>query len=454
MPFDDRDFPGLPRGERSISPHSRRIVALWLYAIAFMILVMVALGGATRLTGSGLSIMEWAPVTGALPPLNEAEWERLFDLYKRIPQYGLLNDGLTLDGFRQIFWLEWVHRLWGRLIGAAFTIPLIWFALTHRIDRRLFPRLVAFFVLGGLQGTVGWFMVASGFEPGSVAVAPVRLVLHLALALILYAAVLWTALTLRPPGPRIAEPSAALQAFAWGTLGLTAATIVAGGFVAGLRAGLTYNTFPLMDGQLIPDGYADLEPFARNMIENIATVQFNHRLLASITLLAATGLTIVAWPYRSQLGWRTGFAGCAAGLQYILGVGTLLLVVPIDLAVLHQVGATILLTSVLLIVHASRPLVARPDVPGIGGAGIGGAGIGLPGRVRWWARGGKPSGASYAWPNGFPNGIRALIRNGLPGGRPGGKPGGRGHGQNVRGIPPYRSVTPSASPPGTEDSKS
>ena len=165
MPFDDRDFPNLPKGERATSPRSRRMVAIWLYGIAGMILVMVALGGATRLTGSGLSIMEWAPIMGAIPPWSDAEWHRLYALYQQIPQYDLVNDGFGLAGFKRIFWLEWTHRLWGRLIGAAFLIPLVWFAVTGRLERRLAPRLVGFFVLGGLQGAVGWFMVESGFFP-------------------------------------------------------------------------------------------------------------------------------------------------------------------------------------------------------------------------------------------------------------------------------------------------
>jgi cytochrome c oxidase assembly protein subunit 15 len=319
-----------------------------------MILVMVGLGGATRVTGSGLSIMEWAPVTGTIPPLTDAEWQRLFALYQQTPQYSLLNDGFGLAGFKHIFWLEWTHRLWGRLMGAAFVLPLAWFALTGRLERRLVPRLVGILVLGGLQGGVGWFMVESGLFPDATAVAPVRLVAHLVLALILYGTVLWTALSLLPPRPRVIEASRLLKALAWATLGLVALTIVAGGLVAGLHAGLVYNTFPLMDGQLVPDGYADLDPFAGDLITNIPTVQFNHRVLASLTLLSAAGLAIAAWPFRDRLGWRAGFVAGAVLAQYALGVMTLLLVVPPGLAILHQLGATILLTSVLVIAHAVR----------------------------------------------------------------------------------------------------
>jgi cytochrome c oxidase assembly protein subunit 15 len=359
MPFDDRDFPNLPKGERATSPRSRRLVAIWLYGVAGMILVMVALGGATRLTGSGLSIMEWAPLTGIVPPLSETEWRRLYALYQQIPQYGLVNDGFGLAGFKQIFWLEWAHRLWGRLIGAAFVLPLLWFALTGRLERRLLPRLAMFLVLGGLQGAVGWFMVESGFFLDATAVAPARLVVHLLLALILYGAVLWTAFTLLPPGPRIGDAGRRLRGLAWTALGLVVLTIAAGGFVAGLHAGLAYNTFPLMDGRFVPDGYAALEPFARNLVANIPAVQFNHRVLATLTLLSVSVLTIAAWPYRDRLGWRIGFVAAAASVQYALGVTTLLLVVPAGLAVLHQVAATILLTSVLLIAHATSFVPGR-----------------------------------------------------------------------------------------------
>jgi cytochrome c oxidase assembly protein subunit 15 len=363
MPFDDRDFPNLPKGERAISPRSRRQVAVWLYCIAGMILVMIALGGATRVTGSGLSIMEWAPIMGAVPPLSEAEWQRLYTLYQQTPQYSLVNDGFGLAGFKGIFWLEWVHRLWGRLIGAAFLIPLVWFTLTGRLERRMMVRLAGFLVLGGLQGAVGWFMVESGFFADSTAVEPVRLVAHLSLALILYGLVLWTALTLLPPRPRVIEATHALKILCWATIGMVALTIVAGGLVAGLHAGLTYNTFPLMDGQWVPDGYADLQPFAHNLIANIAAVQFNHRVLATLTLLMASALAIAAWPRRDRLGWRVGFVAGAVSLQYALGVTTLLLVVPAALAVSHQACATLLLTSVLLVAHAIRH--AAQPVPGV-----------------------------------------------------------------------------------------
>ena len=247
-----------------------------------MLLVMVALGGATRLTGSGLSIMEWAPLMGTLPPLSEAEWQRLYALYQQVPQYSLVNQGFGIEGFKGIFWLEWTHRLWGRLIGIAFLLPLIWFAVRGAIDGRLARRLGLLFLLGGLQGAIGWFMVASGFAADSTAVSPYRLVVHLTMALVLYSVIFWTALGLwRDAAPARVQPAPpALRRLSVAVLHLVALTVLAGGFVAGMRAGLTYNTFPLMDDRVVPEGYWAM-PGLRNLAENIPAVQFNHRLLAT-----------------------------------------------------------------------------------------------------------------------------------------------------------------------------
>jgi cytochrome c oxidase assembly protein subunit 15 len=357
MPFDVREFPGASARDRAASRYNRRLVAGWLFAVAGMILIMIGLGGATRLTGSGLSIMEWAPIMGALPPLGDAEWNRLFDLYRKIPQYGLVNEGFGLDGFKRIFWLEWTHRFWGRLIGLAFIVPLLWFGLTKRLDRRLLPAMAVLFVLGGLQGGVGWFMVRSGFLADSTAVSAYRLVVHLALALLLYGAIVWTGLSVlrQPTAPIAAARKMTLLA---GTVcALVSLTILAGGFVAGLHAGLQYNTFPLMDGRLIPAGYADLHPFLLNLTENVAAVQFDHRLLATATLLAvAVTLTVGS---RAPLGrsgrlWLYALAGAALA-QYVIGIATLLWVVPVALGTAHQIGATLLLTASLGLLHAHWP---------------------------------------------------------------------------------------------------
>ena len=265
-----------------------------------MILVMVSLGGATRLTGSGLSIMEWAPILGSLPPVSDAEWQRLFGLYQQIPQYHLVNDGFGIEGFKSIFWLEWIHRFWGRMMGLALALPLVVFWARGMLSGRLLRRLGLLLVLGGLQGGVGWFMVASGFEADRTAVSPYRLVMHLALALTLYGCVLWTAMGL---GARRAVTSSSwLRPASVGLVGLVALTILAGGFVAGLKAGLTYNSFPLMDGALVPAGYAALRPVWLNLFENVAAVQFDHRLLATLTALS--GLGVAVWGLRDRTAPR------------------------------------------------------------------------------------------------------------------------------------------------------
>ncbi len=328
-----------------VAAHHRSRVATWMFVVAAMIFVMIVLGGATRLTGSGLSIMEWAPIMGTLPPLSDAEWQRLFGLYQKIPQYELLNKNMDIGGFQRIFLLEYLHRLWGRLLGFAFLLPLIGFALIGAIPRRFIPRLVLLFLLGGLQGAVGWFMVASGFDADSTAVAPVRLVLHLVFALMLYAALLWIALGVLHPLRRVDRQ------WVWPALAvlLIALAITAGGFVAGLHAGLIYNSFPLMDGRLVPDGYAQLQPFWRNWLENIAAVQFNHRVLATLAFLAA--IAAAATIRRATPRAAFALAG-AALLQYALGIATLLLVVPIPAAILHQAMAVLLLTAAIVALHA------------------------------------------------------------------------------------------------------
>jgi cytochrome c oxidase assembly protein subunit 15 len=356
MPFDVRDFSDLPPEEKAASRRNRRLVAVWLFGVAFMILVMVVLGGVTRLTGSGLSIMEWAPISGILPPLNQADWQKLFDLYQQIPQYALVHEGFGLAGFKQIFWLEWVHRLWGRLIGLAFLGPLIWLWATGRIERRLRPRLTLLFVLGGLQGAVGWFMVASGFLPDTISVSPYRLVIHLVLALVLYAAIVWTGLDLLRPAAVTLAGARAIRQMTALCCALVALTIVAGGFVAGTHAGFDYNTFPLMSGDLVPDGYARLSPFLRNLAENIAAVQFDHRLLATLTaVVTATVVAVgVAVPRLRPVRGTILTLGATVALQYALGVTTLLLVVPVGLAAAHQAVSVLLLTAALATRHALR----------------------------------------------------------------------------------------------------
>lgn len=353
MPFDSRTLDAVP----AVAPATdRRALARFLLAVAGLVWVMVAIGGATRLTGSGLSIMEWAPLAGFLPPLSEAEWQRLYDLYRTIPQYALVNQGFGLDGFKEIFWLEWIHRFWGRLIGLAYVGGLAWFWLRGRIPPGLKPRLLLLLALGGLQGAIGWFMVASGFEADRTAVSPYRLVIHLGMAFLLYGVLVWTALSLLRPQPAQEAPPRGLRAWVHIAAGLAVAAMLAGGFVAGIRAGFDYNTFPLMEGRLVPQGYWGLEPGWKNLTANIAAVQFNHRLLATATLAAAAWAAVLAWRHLPRGRVRGAVAGLAiaVALQYALGVATLLAVVPVWLGTLHQAVAVLVLTGALLALHALR----------------------------------------------------------------------------------------------------
>jgi cytochrome c oxidase assembly protein subunit 15 len=363
-----------------------RPIAIWLLLCCAMIFAMVVIGGITRLTLSGLSITEWQPVVGILPPLSSAAWAAEFEKYRHIPQYRLINYGMSLDQFKTIYLWEYVHRLWGRLIGFAYALPFCYFALRGRVPRRLLAPLTSILLLGFLEGVLGWYMVESGLA-ARVEVSQYRLVAHLAVALSIYALTLWIALgLLQSPAPawrqRVAEAqprpgegggarlvtrpltptlspgggegvSGMWRRAAEVILGLVALTILAGGFVAGLHAGLTYNTFPLMDGSLVPAGYAQLQPFPRNWFENIAAVQFDHRLLAMTTFAAVLLLWLVGWraslPGPARLALNALLA--AAVLQFALGVATLLLVVPIPLAAAHQAGAILLLTAAIVLRH-------------------------------------------------------------------------------------------------------
>jgi cytochrome c oxidase assembly protein subunit 15 len=312
-----------------------------------MIFAKVVIGGVTRLTESGLSITEWKPAAGAIPPLSDAAWQEEFAKYQQIPQYRERNAGMTLAEFKTIFWWEFVHRLWGRLIGFVYAIPLLWFVVRGHVRGALAWRLAGIFVLGGLQGALGWYMVKSGLVD-RVSVSQYRLTAHLGLALLIYAATLWTALDLL-------RPSGAATRFSRGALAFAALvflTILAGGFVAGLDAGMSYNTFPLMDGHLVPRGYLDETPWWANLFENVAAVQFNHRVLAMTTLVCALGL---AFAGRASRAYGLALAtGGMALLQVALGISTLLLVVPIPLAAAHQAGAVALLTLALATAHAAR----------------------------------------------------------------------------------------------------
>jgi cytochrome c oxidase assembly protein subunit 15 len=343
-------------------PGNRRAVAAWLIGIAAMIFLMVVIGGVTRLTESGLSITEWKPVTGTLPPLTAADWQHEYELYKRIPEAQTVHLGITIEEFKRIFFWEYLHRLWGRLIGLAFALPLIWFAATRRLPIGFGPRLALIFALGALQGGVGWWMVASGLVDRTD-VSQYRLVAHLGLALVIYAAIVWTALDLLAPAPSGIAP-AALRRSAGALAALVFLTILSGGFMAGLDAGLTYNTFPLMDGRLFPTGYFLETPWWLNWFENVTAVQFNHRLLAISTFAAAVALWAF-WRPRTPVPLRLAldFLLAAALLQVSLGISTLLLVVPIPLAALHQAGAVLLLTAAVALRHTARRAPSPEHAP-------------------------------------------------------------------------------------------
>jgi cytochrome c oxidase assembly protein subunit 15 len=339
--------------ERQIA--ARRSIAVWLFAVAGLIAVMVVVGGLTRLTDSGLSITSWKPIHGALPPLSAAAWQEEFDAYKLIPQYQKMNKGMSLDEFKAIFWWEWSHRNMGRLIGVAFLVPFLIFLARRQIERALIPRLLALFVLGGLQGALGWFMVASGLTE-RVSVSQYRLVAHLGLALVIYAAILWTALPLwRGAWPMKVVPHR-LSGAAAAVLALVFFQILLGGFVAGLDAGLTYNTWPLMDGAFVPEGAYAYAPFWLAPFEDVTTVQFNHRIVAYVLTAAVVALWVA--------GRRQGLAGFGAAtanalfavlaFQVLVGIWTLLEVVPIWLGALHQFGAVVLLTAAVVHLFALR----------------------------------------------------------------------------------------------------
>jgi heme a synthase len=334
-----------------------RAIRLWLYAVAALVLAMVLVGGATRLTESGLSITEWRPVMGILPPLNDGDWREALAKYQAIPQYQALNAGMSLADFKFIYWWEWTHRLLGRLIGVAFLLPFLLFLWRGWIAPRMRPRLWFIFALGALQGAVGWWMVASGLSE-RIEVSQYRLATHLVLASVIYVALLWTAVRATAPVIRV---RAVTRAGALCLLVLVLAQIYLGALVAGLRAGYAYNTWPLIDGALIPNSARLFfqTPLWRNFFENILTVQFDHRMVAYLVLIGAAlhALDVVRHEKgRGRVGALALFA--ASALQVALGIATLLLVVPLPLALLHQAGAMLLLTVAAL--HAAN-VTARSD---------------------------------------------------------------------------------------------
>lgn len=332
------------------TPDRLKPVRIWLYVIALMVLAMVVVGGLTRLTESGLSITEWDPITGIVPPLTEADWQHEFELYQQIPQYQVLNQGMSLDEFKFIFFWEWFHRAWGRLIGVVFAVPFLVFLVQRRFTWNLAAPLAGLFVLGGLQGALGWWMVTSGLTT-LTSVSQYRLAAHLTAALLLFMALIWVARRLTP---RRTVADAQDRPAALILLLLVILQIGAGALVAGLDAGMAYNTWPLMDGALVPDGLGVIEPWWKNLFENALTVQFAHRTIAYVLVLFAGALWL--WR-RGQGGWLPRIA-LLVMLQVVLGIATLVLVVPLPLALGHQALAFMLAGAVVawLADMRTRPL--------------------------------------------------------------------------------------------------
>lgn len=304
-----------------------------------MIFIMALIGALTRLTESGLSITDWNPILGAIPPLNKSDWNKAFAAYQQIPQYQILNRGMTLTAFRHIYFWEWLHRLWGRLIGIVFAVPLIYFSLRQEIGKKTGLKLLGILGLGGLQGFIGWFMVESGLAVRTE-VSPYRLALHLSFALLIYALILWVALDLSALSRVMGTKS--LRRHGWFALALLALTIIWGALVAGLRAGEVYNTWPLMEGEFLPGAAFTIEPHWLNIFANTALVQFIHRWLGPMTALVIFAWVLRLWR-RDRSRWILAL-GIMAVLQVALGMTTLLTHVEIIVAVLHQAGAMTLLT--------------------------------------------------------------------------------------------------------------
>ena len=351
----------IDRATREVVEHvdadarDRHAVAAWLFFCCALLSALIVVGGVTRLTHSGLSITEWQPIVGTLPPLNDADWTDVFAKYRATPEYRQVNSGMTLDAFKSIFWWEYVHRLLGRAIGVAFLLPYLWFLVRRRIPRGYAGTLFAIFVLGGLQGALGWYMVQSGLVDDP-RVSPLRLTAHLGLAFLIFGAMFWVALSLSHPRP----PSASYPPLARFSIFLTALVylmVLAGGLVAGIRAGFAYNTFPLMNGQWVPPEILALDPWYRNFTYNIATVQFDHRVIGWALAL------LVPW-----FAWRVHVAPYAGSrarhaawlllallvVQVALGISTLLLSVPLPLAAAHQAGALLVFAAALNASHALR----------------------------------------------------------------------------------------------------
>ncbi len=329
-------------GVANKAERARPAIAVWLFASAFMVAAMIVIGGITRLTESGLSMVEWRPLVGWIPPIGDAEWQRVFDMYRQTPEYRDVNFWMGIDDFKTIFFWEYVHRVWGRLIGVVYAAPFLLFLVTGRIERAMVPRLALLLALGGVQGAIGWWMVTSGLVD-EARVSPYRLAVHLSMAFLILGLLLWTALDLvqRPAGGTRGQRIGAGH-----VLAAIAITIVLGAFVAGTDAGYAYNTFPMMDGQLVPPGYWSADLGWRTPFEHVPAVQFHHRWIAILTAVLAL---VFVWRNRARVaeGARLPITllGVAVVVQVALGIVTLLAGVPVWLGALHQFGAVALFSA-------------------------------------------------------------------------------------------------------------
>jgi len=334
-----------------VAQSNGRAVGVWLFVCCALVFAMIVLGGVTRLTHSGLSMVDWDPIMGIVPPMTETDWARVFERYKAFPEYQKVNVGMSLPEFKRIFYVEYAHRVLGRLIGIVFLVPLLFFVVGGYIKRDMIPRFAAMFLLGGLQGLLGWYMVQSGLVDRP-SVSQYRLTAHLLLAVLIYGFILWSALSIyRGTQRRAGQP--VWHRFGWLTVAVVTVMIASGGFVAGTRAGFAFNTFPLMAGAWVPDGIWSLSPGWRNLFENVVTIQFVHRALAAVVAIVVCIYGGVAMRAYRGGGVRATAALMllVVALQVMLGITTLVYQVPTALGAAHQGGAVALLTLVLIHTH-------------------------------------------------------------------------------------------------------
>ncbi|MDP3803517.1 MAG: COX15/CtaA family protein [Phenylobacterium sp.] len=343
--------------KRFIGGDQNRAVAIWLFACAALVFAMVVVGGVTRLTGSGLSITEWKPIMGALPPMNATDWNEAFGKYRAIPQYAQVNAGMSLAEFQGIYWWEWAHRLLGRMIGAAFALPFVVFLILRQMPRRLIARCAVLLALGGLQGLIGWWMVSSGLSE-RVDVAPERLAVHLGLALLIFMGLIWTGLEAWNGEAHSRSPMGWSRGAAV-LLGAVFVQCLLGGLVAGAKAGFVYTDWPLMNGAVLPP--ADWGRGALAFLHDQALVQFNHRIWAYGLLIGGTAYAVQAWRWRlaEGLGAAAFAVAAALWLQALLGVTTLMNATPLWLGALHQAGAALVLAAATVNLWLVRRSQAR-----------------------------------------------------------------------------------------------